>query len=227
MGALTLKPGAYEIRPWETFRTTVINYLDGVGTLVFHLRGGRLFRVTQPGWLRDRVRFLYDGIRRQRLIFPTAGSIPVGWAYGVTYLGDLLARGWSTRVDPGATHVWWFLRGCTFFQDGRLSRGVLIWDTNAVGHLYVGAWGLPGTVSAHLSLPTWSTYEEEGILSPPPTGPVGSSSWGVLLGQLWSSQKGALTPSGGWSTALEITPQENQRALFQVSPLQNLLGLEW
>lgn len=222
MGALTLKPSAYQTRPWEITKVSVFNHFTGMGNLILHTRGGKLFKVTQPvGWIEDRTRFFYDGLRRQRLIYPTQEGYPAGWTNAVVSLLGGLPRGWSTRVDPGGVYFFWFLRGSSFLWDARLPRESLAVDCNYRG-IYLGAFGLSAVGSASLGLPTWTAYEEESLLAPP-TGGVSLWGWGTLLGQLFSSSH----KSYGWSSLL--TPTENsfregQQALFQVSPLQQLLG---
>ena len=225
IGALTLKPSAYQTRPWELTRVSVWNHFTGEGTLILHTRGGKLFKVTQPvGWIQDRIRFFYDGLRRQRLIYPTRWGTPTGWTTAVVTLVGGLPRGWTTRVDPGGVYFFWFLRGSSFLWDSRLPRESLAVDSNYRG-TYLGAFGLSALVGAPLGLPTWTPYEEENLLSPP-TGGVSLWGWGTLVGQLFF-------PPGGeyvWSSLVvptEETPREEQQALFQVSPLQQLLGVEW
>lgn len=222
IGALTLKPSAYQVRPWELTRVTVFNYFEGAGSLVLHTRGGKLFKVTQPaGWIKDRIRFFYDGVRRQRLVHPTHLGGHLEWTPALVSLLGYLPRGWSPRVDPGGAHFFWFLRGSSFFVDTRLPRVPLAVDCNYRG-IYLGGFGLHAVQTAPLGLPTWTTYEEETVLTPP-TGGVSLFVWGGLLSQLFYSP---LRTSFGWTTLVtpgEGTPRVGQRALFQVSPLQRLL----
>lgn len=223
IGALTLKPSAYQTRPWELTRVSVFNHFTGEGTLTLHTRGGKLFKVTQPtGWIEDRVRFFYDGLRRQRLVYPTQGGYPTGWSTAVVSLVGGAPRGWTTRVDPGGVYFFWFLRGSSFLWDSRLPSESLAVDCNYRG-TYLGAFGLSAVATAPLGLPIWTPYEEETSLTPP-TGGVSLWGWGSLVGQLFF----AGSHSYGWSTLVapvEQTPRENQHALFQVSPLQQLLGV--
>jgi hypothetical protein len=135
------------------------------------------------------------------------------------------SRGWSTRVDPGGVYFFWFLRGSSTLWDSRLPRESLVVDCNYRG-VYLGAFGLSALGGASLGLPTWTAYEEETLLAPP-TGGVSLWGWGTLVGQLFFSW---VAPQGyTWTTLVaptEETPREGQQALFQVSPLQQLLG-EW
>jgi len=223
VGALTLKPSAYQTRPWELVQFSVFNHFTGVGTLVLHTRGGKLFKVTQPtGWIQDRIRFFYDGLRRQRLVHPTHRGASVGWNTAVVFLAGGLSRRWSTRIDPGGVYFFWFLRGCSFLWDGRLPFSSLVVDCNYRG-TYLGAFGLSALGEAPLGLPTWTTYEEENFLTPP-TGSFSLWGWGTLVGQLFFA---CSFSSFGWlnlTTPGESSPREEQNALFQVSPLQQLLS---
>lgn len=201
---------------------TAFNYFEGTGSLVLHTRGGKLFKVTQPtGWIRDRVRFFYDGLRRQRLVQPTQAGHHLGWTPALVSLLGYLPRGWSPRVDPGGAHFFWFLRGSSFFVDARLPKVSLAVDCNYRG-VYLGGFGLHAVEKAILGLPTWTTYEEETILTPP-TGGVSSFVWGGLLPQLFHPH---VNSPFGWTTLVtpyEVSPRVSQRAVFQVSPLQRLL----
>lgn len=143
------------------------------------------------------------------------------WTPALVYLLGYLPRGWSSRVDPGGVHFFWFLRGSSFFVDSRLPKASLAVDCNYRG-VYLGGFGLHAVETAPLGLPTWVTYEEETVLTPP-TGGVSSFVWGSLLPQLFYT---SLNTSFEWNTLVtprEVSPRVGQRALFQVSPLQRLL----
>lgn len=222
MGALTLKPSAYQARPWELNRLETFNHLEGTGNLVLHLRGPRVVRVTQPGWMKDRVRFLYDGLRRQRLTQPHRAGQPLPWPTALVHLVDLLHGGdLKFRVDPEGVHFFWLLRGYNFFRDGRGPIRVIPVDANHRGSLYVGGFGLKAVESTSLVLPGCLTWEEEGLLTPP-AGGVPFFLGGALLPQVFGA------PSRGYRWKVlahpdDGYPREGQRALFQVSPLQGLL----
>jgi hypothetical protein len=222
MGALTLKPSAYQARPWELTGVELFNHYEGVGTLTFHLRGTRVVRVGQSGWMRDRIRFLYDGLKRQRLTRPHHRGSPVGWSLGVTLWVTLVAgRDPSFRVDPEGVHFYWLLRGYNLLRDPRGGPVGVTVDTPVGGDLYHGGFGLKPVESAELTLPGWLTPEEEGLLGGP-TGGVSSFLFAGVTAQLWGTPPGGFT-WGGFTTPGENLPREGNRALFQVSPLQRLL----
>ncbi len=78
MGALTSKPGAFVVRPWELHKTDSVDVLDAVGTpILVETKGPEVFRVLprtndeiNDEWLADKSRFSYDGLKRRRLDRP-------------------------------------------------------------------------------------------------------------------------------------------------------------
>lgn len=92
IGALTSKPYAFTARPWELKSTFTYDLFDSVGSNIrVDTRGASVLRVVphvneslNENWISDKVRFSYDGLRRQRLINPLvqsrSGSFKqVGW----------------------------------------------------------------------------------------------------------------------------------------------------
>ena len=78
VGALTSKPYAFNARPWELRKTESIDVMDAVGSNIrVDARGKAVLRI-QPRnnddvneeWLSDKARFIWDGLRRQRLDQP-------------------------------------------------------------------------------------------------------------------------------------------------------------
>lgn len=75
MGALTSKPYAFSARPWELEKTYSLDFFDALGSPIrIDTRGLELMRVLprprggfSEDWISDKVRFSYDGLRRQRL----------------------------------------------------------------------------------------------------------------------------------------------------------------
>ena len=223
MGALTLKPFAYQTRPWETLRTEVPNHYDGVGRLVFHTRGGRVTRVARPGgWLRDRIRFLHDGFRRQRLTRPHGGGRPLGWAPALAlWLSLLGGRNPAFRVDPDGVHFYWLLRGYNTLRDGRGPARAVSLDANFEGTPYHGGFGLRAATRAGLALPGCTPHEEAGDLAPPAGGVSLWVTGAVLVQVLRPGRPHRGVPVGG---PAEGYPRGPTRGVFQVSPLQGLLG---
>ncbi|HRO11828.1 NADH-quinone oxidoreductase subunit NuoG, partial [Amaricoccus sp.] len=78
VGALTSKPYAFTARPWELTKTESIDVMDALGSNVrVDVKGREVMRFlprnndgVNEEWLADRSRFVWDGLRRQRLDRP-------------------------------------------------------------------------------------------------------------------------------------------------------------
>ncbi len=78
VGALTSKPYAFTARPWELKKTESIDVMDAVGSNIrVDTRGREVMRVmprlhddVNEEWISDKSRFIWDGLRTQRLDRP-------------------------------------------------------------------------------------------------------------------------------------------------------------
>jgi len=78
VGALTSKPYAFTARPWELTKTESIDVMDALGSNIrVDVKGREVMRIIPRNhdgineeWLADRSRFIWDGLRRQRLDRP-------------------------------------------------------------------------------------------------------------------------------------------------------------
>ncbi|TPE53877.1 NADH-quinone oxidoreductase subunit NuoG [Amaricoccus solimangrovi] len=78
VGALTSKPYAFTARPWELKKTESIDVMDALGANIrVDVKGREVMRIlprnhdgVNEEWLSDRSRFIWDGLRRQRLDRP-------------------------------------------------------------------------------------------------------------------------------------------------------------
>lgn len=78
MGALTSKPYAFTARPWELEKSLSLDFFDPLASPIrVDSRGLELMRILPASghgpvrtWISDKVRFSYDGLRRQRLSSP-------------------------------------------------------------------------------------------------------------------------------------------------------------
>ncbi|MCB1354696.1 MAG: NADH-quinone oxidoreductase subunit G, partial [Rhodobacteraceae bacterium] len=78
VGALTSKPYAFTARPWELKKTESIDVMDALGSNIrVDVKGREVMRIVPRNhdgvneeWLADRSRFIWDGLRRQRLDKP-------------------------------------------------------------------------------------------------------------------------------------------------------------
>lgn len=78
VGALTAKPYAFTVRPWELRKVESIDVLDAVGSNIrIDVRGGEVMRILprlhediNEEWISDKTRFAYDGLKYERLDRP-------------------------------------------------------------------------------------------------------------------------------------------------------------
>ena len=78
VGALTSKPYAFQARPWELAKTETIDVMDAVGSAIrVDTRGREVMRIlprvnelVNEEWISDKTRFIWDGLRTQRLDRP-------------------------------------------------------------------------------------------------------------------------------------------------------------
>ena len=78
VGALTSKPYAFTARPWELKKTESIDVMDALGSNIrVDTRGREVMRVmprlhddVNEEWISDKTRFIWDGLRAQRLDQP-------------------------------------------------------------------------------------------------------------------------------------------------------------
>lgn len=91
VGALTSKAYAFNARPWELLQVTSIDLFDALGSnILVEVRGQDILRVLpllnedlNDEWITDKVRFCYDGFKKQRLVSPlekvNSGLVEVSW----------------------------------------------------------------------------------------------------------------------------------------------------
>jgi len=102
VGALTSKPYAFQARPWELIKTESIDAMDAVGSNIrVDTRGREVMRVlprmhegVNEEWISDKTRFIWDGLRTQRLDRPY-----------VRVRGKLTATSWRDAFAKVATAV--------------------------------------------------------------------------------------------------------------------------
>jgi NADH-quinone oxidoreductase subunit G len=78
VGALTSRPYAFQARPWELIKTESIDVMDAVGSNIrVDTRGREVQRIlprtneaVNEEWISDKTRFVWDGLRTQRLDRP-------------------------------------------------------------------------------------------------------------------------------------------------------------
>ena len=78
VGALTSKPYSFTARPWELTKTESIDVMDALGSSIrIDTKGREVMRImprnhdgVNEEWISDKSRFVWDGLRRQRLDTP-------------------------------------------------------------------------------------------------------------------------------------------------------------
>ncbi|MFD1158269.1 NADH-quinone oxidoreductase subunit NuoG [Roseovarius aestuarii] len=78
VGALVSKPYAFTARPWELTKTETIDVMDALGSNIrVDCKGREVMRIlprnhdgVNEEWISDKSRFVWDGLRRQRLDKP-------------------------------------------------------------------------------------------------------------------------------------------------------------
>jgi NADH-quinone oxidoreductase subunit G len=78
VGALTSKPYAFTARPWELTKTETVDVMDALGSNIrVDTKGREVMRIlprnhdgVNEEWISDKTRFVWDGLRRQRLDRP-------------------------------------------------------------------------------------------------------------------------------------------------------------
>ncbi|WP_037307850.1 NADH-quinone oxidoreductase subunit NuoG [Ruegeria halocynthiae] len=102
VGALTSKPYAFTARPWELTKTESIDVMDALGSNTrVDTKGREVMRFlprnhdgVNEEWISDKTRFVWDGLRRQRLDKPYVrenGKLrPATWPEALTKAGEAL-----------------------------------------------------------------------------------------------------------------------------------------
>jgi NADH-quinone oxidoreductase subunit G len=102
VGALTSKPYAFTARPWELTKTESIDVMDALGSNIrVDTKGREVMRIVPRNhdgvneeWISDKTRFVWDGLRRQRLDVP---YIREG--------GKLRKASWAEALDAAAKAI--------------------------------------------------------------------------------------------------------------------------
>ncbi|MTI45991.1 NADH dehydrogenase subunit G [Roseibium hamelinense] len=104
VGALTHKPYAFHARPWELTKTESIDVMDAVGSAIrVDTRGKEVMRImprlneaVNEEWLSDKSRYIWDGLKTQRLDRPYAkkdGKLQaVSWSEAFQMIADKTSK---------------------------------------------------------------------------------------------------------------------------------------
>ncbi|WP_426229997.1 NADH-quinone oxidoreductase subunit NuoG [Pararhizobium sp. DWP3-4] len=110
VGALTSKPYAFNARPWELGKTESIDVMDAVGSAIrVDTRGREVMRVMprvneeiNEEWISDKTRFIWDGLKTQRLDRPYVkkdGRLqPASWNEAFAAIKSAIAKTSGDRI---------------------------------------------------------------------------------------------------------------------------------
>ena len=110
VGALTSRPYAFQARPWELTKTDSIDVMDAVGSAIrVDSRGREVMRIlprlneqVNEEWISDKTRFIWDGLRSQRLDRPyvrKGGKLaPASWPEAFAAIRDAVAKSAPDRI---------------------------------------------------------------------------------------------------------------------------------
>ncbi|GLK81246.1 NADH-quinone oxidoreductase subunit NuoG [Methylopila turkensis] len=110
VGALTSKPYAFQARPWELSKTESIDVMDALGSAIrVDARGREVMRIlprvnedVNEEWISDKTRFIWDGLRTQRLDRPYVrenGRLrPASWPEALAKVAEKIKGADTSRV---------------------------------------------------------------------------------------------------------------------------------
>jgi NADH-quinone oxidoreductase subunit G len=110
VGALTARPYAFQARPWELTKTESIDVMDALGSAIrVDTRGREVMRIlprnndaVNEEWISDKTRFIWDGLRTQRLDRPYVrrdGRLhATSWGEAFAAIKDAISRTSGDRI---------------------------------------------------------------------------------------------------------------------------------
>ena len=114
VGALTSRPYAFHARPWELTKTESIDVMDAVGSAIrVDTRGREVMRImprvndqVNEEWISDKTRFIWDGLRTQRLDRPyirrDGRLVPASWPEAFEAVKAAVANAAPERIGAVA-----------------------------------------------------------------------------------------------------------------------------
>jgi NADH-quinone oxidoreductase subunit G len=110
VGALTSKPYEFKARAWELRKTETIDVMDAVGSNIrVDSRGREVLRIlprthenVNEEWISDKTRFVWDGLKAQRLDQPYVREMgklrPATWAEALSHVANKVKSAKPDRV---------------------------------------------------------------------------------------------------------------------------------
>jgi NADH-quinone oxidoreductase subunit G len=134
VGALVSKPYAFTARPWELTKTESIDVMDALGSSIrVDTKGREVMRIlprnhdgVNEEWISDKTRFVWDGLRRQRLDRPyvrESGKLrPATWAEALSTAAAAMKGKTAASLvgDLAPVEAVFALKGLTEALGGRI-----------------------------------------------------------------------------------------------------------
>ena len=110
VGALTSKPYEFKARPWELTKTESVDVMDATGSAIrVDSRGSEVMRIlprlneaVNEEWISDKTRFIFDGLKTQRLDRPfirVNGKLqPASWQEAFAAIADKVKATKPARI---------------------------------------------------------------------------------------------------------------------------------
>ena len=110
VGALTSRPYAFQARPWELGKTESIDVMDACGSAIrVDTRGREVMRIMprvneaiNEEWISDKTRFVWDGLRTQRLDRPYVkvdGRLqPASWPQAFSVIAEAVKKASPDKI---------------------------------------------------------------------------------------------------------------------------------
>jgi len=110
VGALTSKPYAFQARPWELVKTESVDVMDAVGAAIrVDTRGREVMRIlprlnedVNEEWISDKTRFIWDGLKAQRLDSPYVREngrlVPATWGQAFAAIAARVKSAQPNRI---------------------------------------------------------------------------------------------------------------------------------
>ncbi|MEF2072432.1 NADH-quinone oxidoreductase subunit NuoG [Consotaella aegiceratis] len=127
VGALTSRPYAFQARPWELTKTESFDVMDAVGSAIrVDTRGREVMRIlprtneaVNEEWISDKTRFVWDGLRTQRLDRPYVRRdgrlVPASWQEAFAAIANKVGTTPANKIgalagDLAAVEDMWALK---------------------------------------------------------------------------------------------------------------------
>jgi NADH dehydrogenase (ubiquinone) Fe-S protein 1 len=169
VGALTSKPYAFTARSWELKSTESIDIFDGLGSnIIVNTKGNEVMRILpkfneniNEEWITDKVRFSYDGLKKQRLSAPYLKSSEgllkkVTWSNALNVIAEKINQSSQVSIVASDTTDLESLTIAKKFLNTVGSSSIYITNKN---NLYSANLDFPSSYSLNAALPDLESHD--------------------------------------------------------------------